>query len=253
LPAPFGPTSTFRSPRSTRVSFKLRKLVAVICRRVRMPRHGTSGEWDAREHDGAVGGSLRWRRVQRWGERFITGSIRTKGFYGNTQQLRQIAGAKPVERGIRCSPPSLTMDKCRPESGFMRDGCDSWSASETLDRRPGRGVVGTTKGLTKGGNGPTGSRAWAHGVALGQYLTRRSLHSLISLAGLIVLVSFLARLTGDPTGPYLPLDASLEASAEFAEKHGFDDPLIEQFGRFLRDLARNNAIAVSSPQRRQHA
>jgi peptide/nickel transport system permease protein len=72
-----------------------------------------------------------------------------------------------------------------------------------------------------------------------QYLTRRSLHSLVSLLGLIVLVFFLARLTGDPTNLHLPLDASLEARAEFAEKHGFNDPLIEQFGRFLGDPARN--------------
>jgi peptide/nickel transport system permease protein len=34
---------------------------------------------------------------------------------------------------------------------------------------------------------------------MGHYLTRRSLHSLLSLLGLIVLVFFLARLTGDPT------------------------------------------------------
>lgn len=73
---------------------------------------------------------------------------------------------------------------------------------------------------------------------MGAYLTRRTLHSIWALAGLIVLVFFLARLTGDPTGLYLPLDASLEARAAFAEKHGFNDPLSEQFGRFLGDLAR---------------
>jgi peptide/nickel transport system permease protein len=72
---------------------------------------------------------------------------------------------------------------------------------------------------------------------LGEYISRRALSSFVSLAGLIVLVFFLARLTGDPTGLYLPLDASLEARAEFAEKHGFNDPLIVQFGRFLGDLA----------------
>jgi peptide/nickel transport system permease protein len=72
---------------------------------------------------------------------------------------------------------------------------------------------------------------------LGDYLTRRSLHSLVSLLGLIVLVFFLARLTGDPTNLYLPLDASLEARAEFAKRHGFTDPLLVQFGRFLADLA----------------
>jgi peptide/nickel transport system permease protein len=73
---------------------------------------------------------------------------------------------------------------------------------------------------------------------LGDYLTRRTLSSFVSLALLIVLVFFLARLTGDPTNLYLPLDASLEARADFAEKHGFNDPLLEQFGRFLADLAR---------------
>jgi peptide/nickel transport system permease protein len=73
---------------------------------------------------------------------------------------------------------------------------------------------------------------------MGQYLSRRFLHSLFSLAGLIVLVFFLARLTGDPTNLYLPLDASLQARADFAEKHGFNDSLIEQFGRFLEGLSR---------------
>ncbi len=76
------------------------------------------------------------------------------------------------------------------------------------------------------------------GGGLGEYLARRAVSSFVSLAGLIVLVFFLARLTGDPTNLYLPLDASLEARAEFSAKHGFDDPLIEQFGRFLGDLGR---------------
>ena len=92
------------------------------------------------------------------------------------------------------------------------------------------------------GGGQCGSTARSvargpRGGALGEYLTRRSLHSLVSLLGLIVLVFFLARLTGDPTNLYLPLDASLEARAEFAERHGFTDPLLVQFGHFLGDLA----------------
>jgi peptide/nickel transport system permease protein len=69
------------------------------------------------------------------------------------------------------------------------------------------------------------------------YLGRRTLHSALSLVGLIVLVFVLVRLTGDPTNLYLPLDASLQARADFAEKHGFHDPLIVQFGRFLAGLA----------------
>ena len=68
---------------------------------------------------------------------------------------------------------------------------------------------------------------------MGHYLGRRTLHSAISLVGLIVLVFVLVRLTGDPTHLFLPLDASVEARAVFAEKHGFNDSIIEQFGRFL--------------------
>jgi peptide/nickel transport system permease protein len=73
-------------------------------------------------------------------------------------------------------------------------------------------------------------------MGLGDYLTRRSLHSLVSLLGLIVLVFFLARLTGDRTNLYLPLDASLEARAEFAKKRGFTDPLLVRFGQFARKV-----------------
>jgi peptide/nickel transport system permease protein len=75
---------------------------------------------------------------------------------------------------------------------------------------------------------------------MGSFILRRSTQSLISLAGLVVAVFFLARLTGDPTNLYLPIDASLEARDAFRERYGFDDPLIVQFGRFLGDLAAGN-------------
>jgi peptide/nickel transport system permease protein len=73
---------------------------------------------------------------------------------------------------------------------------------------------------------------------LAEFLSRRTLYSLISLVGLVILVFFLARLTGDPTNLYLPLDASLEAREDFRARHGFDDPMLVQFARFLGDLAR---------------
>lgn len=72
---------------------------------------------------------------------------------------------------------------------------------------------------------------------MGNYFTQRTLHSLIALVGLVILVFFMARLTGDPTNLYLPIDASLEARQEFSEKHGFNDPVLEQFGRFLIGIA----------------
>jgi len=71
---------------------------------------------------------------------------------------------------------------------------------------------------------------------LGYYLARRTLHSLFALVGLVMLVFFLARLTGNPADLYLPIDATLETRQEFTEKHGFDRPLIEQFGNFLVGL-----------------
>ncbi len=70
-----------------------------------------------------------------------------------------------------------------------------------------------------------------------RFLFRRALHSLVSLGGLLILVFFLARLTGDPGHLYLPLDSTLEARQAFTEKHGFDDPTYIQFGRYLSDLA----------------
>ena len=48
---------------------------------------------------------------------------------------------------------------------------------------------------------------------MGAYLIRRALHSLFALVGLIMLVFFLARLTGSPADLYLPIDATLEARA----------------------------------------
>jgi len=68
---------------------------------------------------------------------------------------------------------------------------------------------------------------------LGTFLARRAVHSAIALVGLIIAVFFLARLTGDPTNLFLPIDASLEIRAEFAHKHGFDRPAGEQFLKFV--------------------
>lgn len=75
---------------------------------------------------------------------------------------------------------------------------------------------------------------------MGRFIARRALHSLIALAGLIVLVFFLARLTGSPADLYLPIDATLEARAEFNARHGFDRPVVEQFGTFVVGLTRGD-------------
>lgn len=69
-------------------------------------------------------------------------------------------------------------------------------------------------------------------------IAQRSAQTLIALIALLVMVFVLSRLTGDPTVFYLPLDASVEARNSFAELHGFNDPIIEQLGRFLLDVTR---------------
>jgi peptide/nickel transport system permease protein len=69
------------------------------------------------------------------------------------------------------------------------------------------------------------------------FIGKRAIASGVSLVGLVVLVFFLSRLTGDPTDLYLPLDASVEMREQFREMNGFNDPLIVQFGRYVADLA----------------
>jgi peptide/nickel transport system permease protein len=71
---------------------------------------------------------------------------------------------------------------------------------------------------------------------LRKFLTRRAAASAVSLLILVVLVFFLSRLTGDPTQLYLPVDASLEARENFRNLHGLNDPMLVQFGRYVRDL-----------------
>ena len=72
------------------------------------------------------------------------------------------------------------------------------------------------------------------------YLTRRAVHSAVALLGLLIAVFFLARLTGDPTDLFLPVDASREDRLEFAQKHGYDRPATEQFVRFVGDVMEGN-------------
>ncbi|SEQ74879.1 peptide/nickel transport system permease protein [Faunimonas pinastri] len=69
-----------------------------------------------------------------------------------------------------------------------------------------------------------------------RFVRQRVTASLISLVGLIVLVFFLSRLTGDPTNLFLPIDASDQMREQFRQLHGLNDPLIVQFGRYVWDL-----------------
>ncbi|SDX11321.1 ABC transporter permease [Roseicitreum antarcticum] len=73
-----------------------------------------------------------------------------------------------------------------------------------------------------------------------QQIGQRALTSLISLLGLVVLVFFLSRLTGDPAALFLPVDASEEMRQNFRALHGLNDPIVVQFGNYMADLARGD-------------
>lgn len=70
-----------------------------------------------------------------------------------------------------------------------------------------------------------------------QYVALRMTQSLVSLVGLVVLVFFLVRLTGNPADLYLPDDATAAQRQAFIEINGLDDPLHVQFARFAADVA----------------
>ncbi|KNY33043.1 ABC transporter permease [Agrobacterium sp. 22-211-1] len=68
------------------------------------------------------------------------------------------------------------------------------------------------------------------------FIRKRSVASLISLIGLIVMVFFLSRLTGDPAALFLPVEASEELKQQFRALHGLNDPLMVQFLRYAGDV-----------------
>lgn len=69
------------------------------------------------------------------------------------------------------------------------------------------------------------------------FIIRRVAASVITILGVLVIVFFLARLTGSPAALYLPESASQERLDQFDREHGFDQPLPVQFLRFVADAA----------------
>jgi len=65
------------------------------------------------------------------------------------------------------------------------------------------------------------------------FLRRRLVTSAISLVGVVIVVFFLARLTGSPASLYLPESATQEQIDEFNRINGLDQPLLVQFWDFL--------------------
>ncbi|MGF1666740.1 MAG: ABC transporter permease [Acidimicrobiia bacterium] len=69
------------------------------------------------------------------------------------------------------------------------------------------------------------------------YLLRRSGQSLLMVLGLMVIVFFMLRLTGDPTNLLVPREATPEQRAAAREAYGLDRPLAIQFGDFVTEAA----------------
>ncbi|MCE2489863.1 MAG: ABC transporter permease [Anaerolineae bacterium] len=72
------------------------------------------------------------------------------------------------------------------------------------------------------------------------FLYRRLLQSVALIIGVLVLVFFTVRLTGDPVGLMVARNATPEQREAFRVAHGFDRPLAEQFVGYLGDALRGD-------------
>jgi peptide/nickel transport system permease protein len=66
-----------------------------------------------------------------------------------------------------------------------------------------------------------------------RYLLTRLIQSFLILLGVLTLVFFMVRVSGDPASLMMPKEASPESIAAFRHKMGFDRPLIVQFLEFI--------------------
>lgn len=73
-----------------------------------------------------------------------------------------------------------------------------------------------------------------------RYLVRRLIHSLFVIVGLIVVVFFVTHLLGDPARLMLRPEATDEQIEALRDDLGLNDPLYEQFGRFLGNVAQGS-------------
>ena len=72
------------------------------------------------------------------------------------------------------------------------------------------------------------------------YLLRRLALVALVLLGVVTIVFFAQRLSGDPVGLLLPVDATQQQRDELAHELGLDRPLPLQYARFVADMARGD-------------
>ena len=66
-----------------------------------------------------------------------------------------------------------------------------------------------------------------------RYLFSRFVQSILLLFGVLIIVFFMIRLTGDPVSLMVPKEAPAEMREAFREAHGFNQPLAIQFTSYL--------------------
>jgi peptide/nickel transport system permease protein len=71
-----------------------------------------------------------------------------------------------------------------------------------------------------------------------RYIAGRIGQALLATFGVLTIVFFVMRLSGDPTLLLVPEGATAEQIAELRHQLGFDRPLLVQYGAYVADLAR---------------
>jgi ABC-type dipeptide/oligopeptide/nickel transport system permease component len=67
-----------------------------------------------------------------------------------------------------------------------------------------------------------------------RYLLSRLVQSILLLLGVLIIVFFMIRLTGDPASLMMPKESTPESLAAFRHKMGFDRPILVQLGYYLK-------------------
>lgn len=75
---------------------------------------------------------------------------------------------------------------------------------------------------------------------MSEYLLNRFFYSILVVVGVLVLVFFIGHVVGDPARLMLPLEAKPESIAKLRDSLGLNDPLGEQFVRFIGNALRGD-------------
>lgn len=72
------------------------------------------------------------------------------------------------------------------------------------------------------------------------FFLRRTFESVLLIIGVLIMVFFMVRLTGDPVSLILPNNATIEQRERFREAMGLNDPLLVQFSDFMTGVPRGD-------------